>query len=260
MAEQWLREQGISVPRTVDTESDNCQEALAAIGTAYSLCLAFYQAIWELIAAGELFPAASPAHWKPSLEYKTSHGGGGIPHTIGCTYPEKVERPSFVRSASTDPDIFLRGIDCTTLHAGIVEAVEQSLSCFRRGLYMPAMAMLAAAAEATWTECGEKIAAHLTDPKLDAIMKDPYASISKKVTETRKTFEKPSGKALLKAANRTIADVNNAELWTTALRERRNALHWGKVKSFIVDHSDAGTLLMAAPQHIGALEAIRASC
>ena len=120
---------------------------------------------------------------------------------------------------------------------------------------MPATAMLAVAAEATWTECGIKVAKRLSNTKLDAVVSDPYASISKKVSETR-----AEGKELLKAAHRTTADVISAELWTSTLRERRNALHWDKAKSFVVDHSETGTLIMASPQHLGMLEAIRAAC
>ena len=125
---------------------------------------------------------------------------------------------------------------------------------------MPATAMLAAAAEATWTECGIKVAKRLSNTKLDAVVSDPYASISKKVSETRKALEAAEGKELLKAAHRTTADVISAELWTSTLRERRNALHWDKAKSFVVDHSETGTLIMASPQHLGMLEAIRAAC
>ena len=90
--------------------------------------------------------------------------------------------------APTDPDIFLRGIDSKTLHAGIREAIEQAFLCFRRGLYMPATAMLAAAAEATWTECGVAVARKLSNAKLDATVGDPYASISKKVVEIQKAI------------------------------------------------------------------------
>src|SRR5262249_19740495 len=49
-------------------------------------------------------------------------------------------------------------------------------------------------------------------------------------------------------------------LLPTTLRDRRNALHWGKAKSFIADHSETATLLMAAPLHLGTLETIRAAC
>ena len=125
---------------------------------------------------------------------------------------------------------------------------------------MPATAMLAAGAEATWTECGIAVAKNLGNSKLDAVVSDPYASISRKVLETRKAVEDPAAKPLLKSADQTFVKVRDAEVWTTVLRDRRNALHWGKAKSFVADHSETAALLMAAPLHIGTLEAIRVKC
>jgi hypothetical protein len=116
---------------------------------------------------------------------------------------------------------------------------------------------LIAAAEATWIECGIAVAKQLSNTKLAATMSDPYASINKKIAKVQKTLQSPDGKALLKRAGRTTADVDNAEIWTTNLRERRNALHWGKAKSFVADHSETASLMMGAPLHIGTLEAIR---
>src|SRR5262249_52005530 len=156
-----------------------------------------------------------------------------------------------------DTDVFLQGLGYPNLHPGIREAVTQALACFKRALYMPATAMLAAATEATWTECGTAVANKLAIPKLQATMADPYVGIGKKVLETRKALEQPTAKSLLRAAGQTIGKVNDAEAWTTILREKRNALHWTKAKSFAIEHSDTANLLMAAPLHLGTLEAIR---
>lgn len=125
---------------------------------------------------------------------------------------------------------------------------------------MPATAMLAAAAEATWTECGSAIVKKLMNAKLEGVMNDPLSSISKKVREIQKALEQPNGKTLLKDTNQTIHKINDAEVWTTILRDRRNALHWSKAKNFTADHSSTGTLLLAAPLHIGTLESIRTAC
>ncbi len=154
-----------------------------------------------------------------------------------------------------DPDIFLEGIECKALHAGIKVAIDQSLGCFRRGLYMPATAMLAAATEAAWTECGDAVATSLVDAKLQKTLADEFG-IGKKVSEIRKCLEGGHAKPILKKAGQTISKVADAEIWTTALRDRRNALHWGKAKSFVAEHSDTANLLLAAPLHLGTLEAI----
>ncbi len=179
---------------------------------------------------------------------------------MGFAEPHSFQKISLPDDMPTDPDIFLQGIDSKSLHIGIREAVEQALACFRRGLYMPATAMLAAATEATWCECGTVVAKKLTDAKLDTLFSDPYFSISRKVSELSKALDQPDGKALLKPAGQSIAKVREAEVWTGVFRDRRNALHWTKAKSFVADHIETATLLIAAPLHIGTLEAIRLQC
>lgn len=260
MATQWLKKQNLEVPRDVDTDSAQVADQLINVARAYSLRLAFYQAVFELSSSGDL-AIVGVGQWSPSLCYSTRRGAGGIGFQKK-TYvaPSRFERLAVTAGIASDPDIFLSGVDSKQLHPGIREAVEQAIQCFRRGLYMPATAMLAAAVEATWTECGIAVAKNLSDAKLEGLFSDQYASISKKVSELRKSLEQATAKPLLKNAGQSIAKVNDAEVWTTVLRDRRNALHWTKAKNFIAHHSDTATLLMAAPLHIGTLEAIRLNC
>ena len=261
MCDDWLRHQGFAAIGKINTDAEDATDILKAAARQFSVRLAFYQATWELVSAGVFFPPQSIDRWEPNLDYQTSHYGGGIDvKKLGCTFPSRLERLPLAAAGPSDPDIFLKGVDCATLHSGIHEAIEQSLICFRRGLYMPAIAMLTAAAEATWTECGSAVAKCLSDAKLTATTSDPYSSIGKIVTDVRKALEHKNAKPLLEKAGQSIHQVVDAEIWTTTLRDRRNALHWGKSKSFIADHSETGTLLMAAPQHIRTLEAIRAAC
>lgn len=259
LIEKWLTPQQalVSGNTIVDLNADNSAEQVTKCAHAFSLRLAFYQAQWELIASGDLFPVSFDT-WQPSLGYRDGGYSGGLDiRGIGCPFPQAVVRPPLTTPPPTDTDIFLRGVDCHSLHDGILKAIEQALLCFRRGLYLPATAMLAAAAEATWIECGFAVARQLSNAKLDTTVRDPYVSISKKIAEIKKALQSPQGKALLKQASRSPADVDNTEIWTTNLRERRNALHWGKAKSFVADHSETASLIMGAPQHIGTLEAIR---
>jgi hypothetical protein len=263
LVDEWLAAQKMTVPLNskVNLMIDNGSDQVTTFARAFSIRLAFYQAQWELIGAGELFPSGSTDEWQASLGFSHYGQSGGLDvKGIRCSYPQRVMRPPLAPSPTTDPDIFLKGVNCKTLHTGILEAVKQALSCFGRGLYMPATAMLAAAAEATWTECGVAVAKKLSDARLDAIVGDPYASISKKVSEIQKAFRTADGKALAKSAGRSLADLDNAEIWTTNLRERRNALHWDKAKSFIADHAETASLLMGAPLHLGTLETIRVLC
>lgn len=262
LAGTWLKEQGFEQPGQINARDDAQIEQLIR---AYSLRKAFYQALFELVASGDMIITEPLSKFEPTLGF--DEGGQFVRTTweaqkqdMGFAEPHAFQKISLPDDMPTDPDIFLDGIDCKSLHSGIREAVEQGLTCFRRGLYMPATAMLAAATEATWSECGTAVAKNLNDQKLDNLFSDPYSSISRKVSELSKGLDQPNAKALLKSAGQSIAKVREAEVWTGVLRDRRNALHWAKAKSFIADHSETATLLIAAPLHIGTLEAIRLQC
>lgn len=260
MANDWLREQNLELRDVIKTDAPDAPDVLAGLGRSFSVRVALYTAVWELVAAGQLFPSHSPSEWKPSLTYDSSRQGGGIPlPKMSFHYLPHVHRPVLV-TGLPDIDIFLQGIDCKSLDPGIREAIDQSLLCFRRDLYMPATAMLAAGIEATWTECGLAVAKKLGNSKLEGLVTEQMTGIGRIVMETRKALEDGAAKPLLKAAGQSMIKVLEAETWTTVLRDRRNALHWGKQKSFVADHSATASLLMGAPIHIGTLEAIRVAC
>ena len=140
LVEEWLTPQQAVVPvnAKVDLYADDSAEQIAKCARAFSLRLSFYQAQWELIAAGELFPRDTFDNCQASLGYHHQGYSGGLDiKGIGCPFPRAVMRPLLADIPPTDPDIFLRGVDCTTLHDGILEAIEQALLCFRRGLSCP---------------------------------------------------------------------------------------------------------------------------
>lgn len=262
LAEQWLQREGAAVPTgiIVNIEEPGADDALTRLSRGYSLRLGFYQAIWELVAACEVLPGA-PARWEANAGWRDSHYSAGLEiNSINCLFPSAIKRPPLVSAPATDPDVFLQGADCVTLHPGVREAITQSLACFRRGLYLPAIVMLAAGAEAEWIECGTAVAAKLGDTRLRELIERPRTSFAEKVMGIKRTLESATSKDLLRAAGTNPARVSDSELWTTTLRERRNAVHWGKAQSFIAQHSDAASLLLSAALHLGTLEAIRKAC
>lgn len=259
-ASEWLAEQNLEVPREIDLYQTGVDQILQSIARAIGLKQAFFQAAIELSNSGCIVLLGGISRPEVRVGYRTPGSRGGLPYIFTHTAPEKIAALDTAESFAADVDVLLNGTGCDQMHDGIVEAITLSLECFRKGLYMPSTVMLAAAAEATWTECGAAVAKNLQDQKLEALFADQYSSISKKVLELRKALENPNAKPLLKSASQSIAKVLDAEVWTTVLRDRRNALHWGKAKSFIVGHSETAVLLMAAPLHLGTLESIRIAC
>lgn len=263
LVEQWLEQQHMTLPNVLNADGSDYEGALRNAAKSYSARLAFYQALWELISAGDLFPSGPAAQWSAkSISYRTSRLGSGIDlDKLTSSHPEKIERPFLAPVVSADVDIFLKGIGVPSLDSGIHEAIEQSLVCFRRGLYFPSTVMLAAAAEAAWTEMGVAFAKRISDSKLEALVGDEVVGIARKVSEIKKATENDTAaKPILAAANKSKHDIGHAETWTTVLRDRRNALHWGKAKSFVADHSETAALPMAAQLHLATLESIRLAC
>ena len=127
LVEEWLTLQQAVLPlnANVDLNADDITEQIAKNARAFSIRLAFHQAQWELIASGELFPCDSFDYWHASLGHHEQRYSGGLDiKGIGCSFPKAVMCPPLTTKPPTDPDIFLKGVDCTSLHDGILEAIE----------------------------------------------------------------------------------------------------------------------------------------
>jgi hypothetical protein len=264
LASEWIEAQVGRLATEVRMDAEGAADSLQKHGRSAGLRLAFYQAVWELISSAQLLPAGATSGWAgPDITSRTSHGQNGlrIPGRLRCPFPEKIALPPLARSLpSSDVDVFLAESKLRDLHDGVLEAITQSLSCLRRGLYLPAIVMLAAGAEAAWFECGGAVATKLGNTKLRTVVDDPMVSLSRRVSAIKAVLSEQSAKELLRAAGTNLSRVTDAEVWTTTLRERRNAVHWGKAQTFIAQHSDASSLLLAAPLHVATLEAIRRAC
>src|SRR5262249_33834798 len=127
MAEQWLKEQKqVDLHTPVDSESPDCDDRLSGIARAYSLTAALFDAVTELVAHGELLATHPACEWEFVLSIQNlGYRGGKKIEPQRYRYPHVV-KTSFNARMPTDPDIFLDDINCKSLHAGIVDAIEQS--------------------------------------------------------------------------------------------------------------------------------------
>lgn len=265
LAREWLQVQGFK--DVLDDEfhgRDQGPPITDALVEHYiqagCLRLALLQGIWELIAAGLLLPHyPPPQHPLAPTEWVATFRG--FSSSISCPHPTRVVAPPLRPEAPADLDIFLHAPSVVAnLHPGIAEGVHQSLACFHRGLYLPAIVMLAAATEGLWRECAKAVATKTGDTKLASMEANPSIGIGKLIEELRKKLVAAGaggGPSLLQSAKVWDSRLNEAVAWTTILREKRNALHWGKgAAGFIAQHAEAAGWLMGAPQHFGTIIAL----
>src|SRR5262249_14233649 len=150
---RFLDAQKAAPPESILYPSPDFDDSIGRIARAFSLRIGVYRAVWELISAGELVPTTGPKSWPPELPYRINNTLSTMRFdNLKFHYIPDICRVHLTEEPVADVDIFLRGANCPTLDSGILDAIEQSLDCFRRGLYMPATVMLAAGVEAAWTE------------------------------------------------------------------------------------------------------------
>src|SRR5438128_8863745 len=70
LADRWLKEQNLGIPRSIDGDAPNLADVLSGVARAISARLALFQAVWELIAAAEVIPAHSTERWQAAVDYK----------------------------------------------------------------------------------------------------------------------------------------------------------------------------------------------
>lgn len=265
LAQGFVHQRLGDLSHTVALDGTLVEETLATHARAIAMRLAVFQATWELVTAALLFPAGPAVGWTPSLGWSTRNGAGGFRlDSIRFNYPEKVVRPVVeAPSALSDADLFLGELGLNDINQGIIDAVALAVKCLRFDLYLPALAMLAAAAEGAWIEAGTALANAATtrDKAVDkalATIRDDLAGIGQKV---RAVVDLYSRRDVVRTVRETsgVSDgqLNEAAVWTAVVRDARNALHWNHEEVFRNDYAKTASLVMAAGQALRVLEAIR---
>jgi hypothetical protein len=261
LAIKWVRLELGDIGLDVRIDAAEVEGTLRRHARAISLRRALFQAVWDLMRSGHLLSYGTTILWGPSsLNAITDRGASGLAlssRALQCPHPENVVLPPDAAPTTvTNIDLLFADADISHLHGGVHEALRSSIECLRRGLYLPAIAMLAAGAEAEWVECGRALALRAGDAKLGEVVDDPFKGVGQKVAAIA-GFLVGHGNKQLSACSVTKGQLLEAQNWTSELREGRNALHWPKAQDFTKTFSEAATLLMGAPRHLAALEAIR---
>ena len=154
--------------------------------------------------------------------------------------------------ALADPDIYILRTGLHGAHADVEEALRDALSCFRQGLYRPAVAMLAKAMEGAWIELGVALARTGHSPPgqepetfIDWLQSDN--SVAAKIDRVIGTYSDiPRQDPIRKGSHVSPAILRNAALWSHTLRVTRNAIHFGVAPTIAYDYTGVAVLLMAA--------------
>jgi hypothetical protein len=247
---------------TVDTDATLSQAA-----EAISWKLAACEAIWGLIATGLVIPGDSDLTeqlqtlgWTTVVPGSGGQSSGWHLEQLSLPVPRRILLPrsaqSQVDQPLSDPDLFLHSVDISNLSEEVDEALREAVRCFRHDLYLASLAMLGKASEGAWIELGLSLVKAITPDgpvnieKVKSKIEDPFIGIGKKIIEIVKLYErKDLLESIQKTSGVTLQDLRNAVIWSDAVRESRNSVHYGVKPSMPNNYEKVAALLIGAVPH-----------
>lgn len=261
--------ENVVVHPSVDTEG-----LIKQAGRYLAHTAAATEAIWGLIHNGVLLPlTGSMYESQPHVGYTSVVGhSGGI--SGGWDFPEfafsvpaRVQLAPSRRSAPqtlSDADLYLNELSIPDLHPDVEQSLRDAVRCFRFELYLPALAMLARAIEGAWIELGLAIAdhqpAHAGDraAKFDSFIRDPLINLSQLIARVRDYYsERDLWREVWQKSGVTEQVIRNAAIWSDAVRQSRNVLHYRAESALPNTYETVAVQLLAASQHLQAIYAAR---
>lgn len=271
----FLREMEARMPsqvvihQTVDTDTTLSQAA-----EAISWKLAACEAIWGLIATGLVIPGDSDlSEQLQTLSWTTVTPGSGGQSSgwqledLSLPVPRRILLPRSSQNQMdqplSDPDLFLHTVDIPNLSEEVNEALREAVRCFRHDLYLASLTMLGKASEGAWMELGFSLLKAIPPDgpvnieKIRSKIEAPFISIAKKIVEIVKLYErKDLLESIQKGSGVTLQDLRNSMIWSDAVRESRNSVHYGVKPSMPNKYEKVAALLIGAVPHLRLLYSI----
>lgn len=222
----------------------------------------------ELVQAGILAALGPNVAWQSPTFSAQTHGGsyrfGFTVPGLSSVYPERVLVPWGRRGRSPDPrfdaDLYLRDLPLADMHPGVTAALREAVECFRRDLFLPCMAMLAAAADGLWVEAGRALVSSAVRrdkavEKAEGVIDNERSGLAQRVQAVTELYAR---RDLFEAIHHAVGrrDLREAEQWTDVLRDARNVLHWGFEPATENSYAKVATLFECAPLHVRALSSV----
>lgn len=267
----FLEKMKAKMPEKVawDRSSDPSPELLE-VSESLSWKLAAVEAVWGLIYSGILLPLSRNLHNEvPTVRYVISNGSGSTSGSLrfeeySTVFPIKIcIAPSWRGEEHyylEDSDLYIGEIGIPNIHPEVEEALRDAVSCFRNELFTPCLAMLTKAVEGSWIELGIAFSAVFRNKgkekksvKLIDLLQNRDRSLTQKIRKVLKTYEQEHKNLLEVVVKKSKVDLNllrDAKIWSDAVRESRNVVHFGEEPPTKNTYEKVTTLLIQAVPHL----------
>ncbi|WHX41194.1 hypothetical protein QNH36_03235 [Mesobacillus sp. AQ2] len=242
-----------------------------------SYSIAYSEAVLELIHSNYLI-AYDEYLYHPDYTIRwTSVVGnsGGTTSSWNFTHlktqiPRKVKKALSFRNQNFilfDPDLYITELNISNAHTEVLEALRDTIDCFRKELYSPSLTMLGKVVEGAWIEMGISLAnlaikQNIDKEKNEILIEyltgpDGFAKKVEKIVNLYSSHHKDWFLTVRKNSGIQINHLLEIKVWTDVVREARNAIHFGAAPSTPNTFEKAAILLLAASKNLQTLYKVK---
>jgi len=236
------------------------------------------EAIWGLISSNCLIPG-STHYFKHNtiVPWTTVVQGSGGPSSrwqlnqFDILVPSKIiKKPSGIKFSEqpiSDPDIYLHELEIENIDTDMELSLRESVHCFRHELFLGCLALLGRASEGAWIELGKALAKIISEndsknsEKLKNSMENQFIGIGKKIHLVLKAYEqKGVFQDVYKVTGYRPVELKSCVVWSDAVRESRNSIHYGAKPAMSNTYEKVAALLIGAVPNLKMMYSIIKNC
>ncbi len=270
-----LKANDVAAPKTVVLhESVDTTAAINAVADELSWRLAAGEAIWSLIHSGILFSLSEARGDAPSIGWTTVvPGGGGMSsgwrfEDYTLPVPGRLQRAHSLTGAPiqflAEPDLYLHSLGIAGMHAEVAQSFREAVKCFRAELFTASVSMLGKASEGAWLELGASLlefiplAEEQKYSKQRSVLEDPMAGPLRKVEAVLAIYDHQEHFGLItKASGVKLQELRTVAVWSDAVRDSRNTIHFGVTPATPNTYEKVAALLIGAVPYIRTLYRVK---
>jgi hypothetical protein len=236
--------------------------------------LATIEAIWSLVHSGLLIamsdarPQTATIDWTTVVPGSSGESSGWQFEEYALPVPNSVRRaPSALNEPNqflSEPDLYLQAFDVPTMDSDVSNAFAEAVRCFRSELFTASLAMLGKASEGAWLELGASLVSVI--PKSDeskyakqrATLDDPMKGTYRKIEAVLTIFaHQEIFGPVSKAAGVKLEELRVISIWSDAVRDSRNTIHFGVAPTTPNTYEKVAALLLGAVPNVRALYKVK---
>ncbi|KZE67995.1 hypothetical protein AWM68_17645 [Fictibacillus phosphorivorans] len=261
-------------------ESVPLEEQVQQASGFISWYIAFSQAILELIHNNYLLVTNQQLYPYNGLQINWTTvvpGYGG--RSASWNFTEYIVLiPSQVKKSFTqlnnnftlfDVDLFISKLEIDNAHPDVIEAIIDTITCFKKELYRPTLTMLGKAVEGAWIELGISLLNYAINQNIDEeknnqllerlMGPDSFAFKVSKVIDLYSSHYKDWFKPVKVDTNIIPSQLAEIKIWTDVVREARNAIHFGAKVNSDNNYEKTAIILLASISHFKTIYSLKLS-